>query len=36
MDFVKTYNVEYHIGFSPSTTPPQLRKAIEEALAAKG
>jgi len=71
IDFVKTYNVEYHIGwatpevaltlmqgrdsipqsfiitregrilkrfigFSPLTTPPQLRQALEEALAAKG
>ena len=71
IDFVKAYNVDYHvgwatpevaltlmqgresipqsfiitregrifkrfIGFSPSSTPPQLRQAIEEALAAKG
>ena len=71
MDFVKAFNVDYHIGwatpevaltlmqgrdsipqsfiitregrilkrfigFSPSTTPPQLRQALEEALAAKG
>lgn len=70
-DFVKTYNVDYQvgwatpqvaltlmqgrdsipqsfvitregrimkrfIGFSPVTTPPQLRQALEEALAAKG
>jgi len=71
VDFVKAFNVDYHvgwatpevaltlmqgresipqsfiitregrilkrfIGFSPSTTPPQLRQALEDALAAKG
>jgi len=71
MEFVKAYNVDYHvgwatpevaltlmqgresipqsfiitregrilkrfIGFSPSSTPPQLRQALEDALAAKG
>jgi thiol-disulfide isomerase/thioredoxin len=71
VDFVKAFNVDYHvgwatpevaltlmqgresipqsfiitregrilkrfIGFSPATTPPQLRQALEDALAAKG